>query len=70
MVGSFDENSSNEEAAALLAKKFRGFLKFNKGFSKTPKLDVAKGDSQGSTQGKRDNLKKDKNTCGVQCFEC
>jgi hypothetical protein len=69
VVGSSNDNSSDEEAATLLAKKFSGFLKFNKGFSKSPKLDVAKGDSQGSTQGKRDNPKKDKNTCGVQCFE-
>lgn len=69
VVESSDEDSSNEETASLLAKKFR-FLKFNKGSSKNPKLDVVKGDSQGAPQGKREKPKKDKNTGGVQCFEC
>lgn len=69
VVESSDEDSSNEETASLLAKKFR-FLKFNKGSSKNPKLDVVKGDSQGAPQGKREKPKKDKNAGGVQCFEC
>jgi hypothetical protein len=55
----------------MVARKFHKFLRFNKGGSKTPFVDLLKGDSQGATQRKKKvRPKKDKNTQDIQCFEC
>lgn len=33
-------------------------------------MNIAKGDSQGATQGKKERLKKDKDVHSIQCYEC
>jgi hypothetical protein len=43
---------------AMLAKKFMKFFKSAKKTSKTPYLDLSKGDSQGVTQWKKERPKK------------
>jgi hypothetical protein len=48
-----DEDSSYEEAATLLAKKFKRFLKIQQG-SKNLQLNATEDDSQGATHGKRE----------------
>jgi predicted SPOUT superfamily RNA methylase MTH1 len=48
VVESFNEDYSNFEEVAMLAKKLRKFFEFRKGTSKNLSLDLSKGDSQGS----------------------
>lgn len=67
---SSDESSSDSVAVTTVAQKFHKFLRFNKGTSKTPFVDLSKDDSQGATQGKKVRPKKDKSTRGIHCFEC
>lgn len=46
MVESSNDKSTDSEEIAMLAKKFRKFLRFNKGTSKNHCLDLSKGDYQ------------------------
>lgn len=61
---SYDEDSTDSEEVAMLAKKFRKFIRFKNRNNKNSSLDISKGDFQGATQGK-----KDENSRSIQCYE-
>jgi hypothetical protein len=60
----------NSEEVAMLAKKFRKFLRFKNRNNKNSSLDISKGDFQGAAQGKKEKPKKDKNAQSIQCNGC
>jgi len=64
---SIDEESLIYEDLALFAKRFSKLFRPRRGNSKNK---FSKGDSNGASQGKRDNDKKDKNPQGIKCHEC
>jgi hypothetical protein len=48
-----ESSNKNSYVVVLLARKFRYFLKINKGFNNS-KVDYTKGKFRGDTQGKRE----------------